>query len=235
MWNGEGRNGEGQRGFGYLLLLFALAAVGLLLAGAGQVWHSAAQREKETELLFVGGQFANAIASYYERTPGAAKQYPAQLADLLEDRRWPVPLRHLRKLYRDPLTGDPEWGLVRVGGRIVGVHSRSAARPFRTAFQGRYGRYAAFAGALRYDQWVFRAEVAEDVPASAAGVAGAAPGSPFVPAPAAVNDPWESHPCVVAYLAEIRLCDENATGIKGQLLGCHAAVGEHYLACRRGG
>jgi type II secretory pathway pseudopilin PulG len=142
----------GQRGFGYLLVLFALAAMGLLLAGAGQVWHTTAQREKEAELLFIGHQFRQAIGAYYALTPDAAKQYPAKLEDLLEDKRLPMPRRHLRQIYRDPMTGRAEWGLVKLGDRIVGVHSLSAERSLKTTF---HKRDAAFADASRYEQWVF--------------------------------------------------------------------------------
>lgn len=141
-----------QRGFGYLLVLFALAAVGLALAGAGQVWHTTAQREKEAELLFIGNQFRQAIASYYTQTPGATRQYPTRLEDLLEDNRFPVPRRHLRQLYRDPMTGVSQWGLVKAGDRITGVYSLSDGVAFQTDFQG---RDAAFAGTTQYQQWVF--------------------------------------------------------------------------------
>lgn len=141
-----------QRGFGYLMVLFALAALGLVLAGTGQVWHTAAQREKETELLFIGQQFRLALRSYYENTPQPPKQYPKSIDELLDDQRFGLPMRHLRRLYRDPITGQAQWGLVRAGGRIVGVHSLAEGRPFKTDFQG---PDAAFAGAQRYDQWVF--------------------------------------------------------------------------------
>lgn len=154
MRSGEARRQRrfGQRGFGYLLVLFALAAMGLLLASAGQVWHTTAQREKEAELLFIGNQFRQAIGSYYMLTPDAAKQYPVKLEDLLEDNRFPVPRRHLRQLYRDPITGSAQWGLVKAGDHIIGVHSLSTGIPLKTEFQR---RDAAFAGASRYDQWVF--------------------------------------------------------------------------------
>lgn len=141
-----------QRGFGYLLVLFALAVMGLTLAGAGQVWHAAAQREKEAELLFIGNQFRLAIGAYYAMTPDAGRQYPARLEDLLEDRRFPLPLRHLRQIYRDPMTGSTQWGLVKAGDRIMGVHSLSESTAFKTVFSG---RDAVFAGTTHYAQWVF--------------------------------------------------------------------------------
>lgn len=150
--------GFGQRGFGYLLVLFALAAMGLLLAGTGQVWHTTAQRDKEAELLFVGNQFRQAIGAYHAMSPDATKQYPARLEDLLDDRRFPMPRRHLRQLYRDPMssnTGHTEgtqWGLVKAGDRIVGVHSLSTAVPLKTVFAA---RDSAFAGVGSYSEWVF--------------------------------------------------------------------------------
>ena len=53
------RNGDmfRQKGFTYLMTLFALAMMGLLLSGAGQVWHTTSTREKEADLLFIGNQF----------------------------------------------------------------------------------------------------------------------------------------------------------------------------------
>ena len=142
-----------QRGFGYLLVLFAIAALGMLLAGAGQVWHTTAQREKEAELLFIGDQFRQAIGSYYEHAPDAVKRYPMRLEDLVEDRRFAIPRRHLRKLYRDPMTGGYEWGLVKAGDRILGVHSLSGGTALKMVFER---RDAGLEGAARYDQWVFK-------------------------------------------------------------------------------
>lgn len=163
----------GQRGFGFLLVLFAIAALGLLLAGAGQVWQTSVQREKEAELLFIGNQFRQAIGSYYRQSPGAAKQFPARLEELVEDTRFPVPRRHLRKLYRDPMTGGLEWGLQKSGDRVVGVHSLSPNSALRIVFQA---RDAAFREATRYDQWIFSyvvsAEPPEEPPHGAGATAG---------------------------------------------------------------
>jgi len=150
------RSGErppaGQHGGAYLLVLFAVAALGLTLAGAGQVWQTVAQRERETELLFVGQQFRQALASYRDRSPEGRPRAPASFDDLLEDRRHPTPVRHLRRLWRDPLNPHGEWGVVRTDGRIVGVHSLRDAPPLRTHFDE---RDAAFAGVDSYARWVF--------------------------------------------------------------------------------
>ncbi len=142
-----------QRGFTYIGLLLLIAIGGIGLSIVGPVWHAEAQREREKELLFIGEQYARAIGSYYESTPGEARQYPATLEDLLEDRRFPVVRRHLRKLYRDPMTNDAEWGLILQQGRIVGVHSLSERRPVKQ--EGFAEAYSGFAGARAYREWRF--------------------------------------------------------------------------------
>lgn len=121
-------------GFSYLGLLFAVAIAASALAGTGMLWHTAQQREREKELLYIGNQFRTAIASYLARTPGGALRYPPSLEDLVKDPRYPTTMRHLRKLYRDPMTGKPEWGLVPApGGGIMGVYSQSEAAPLKRA------------------------------------------------------------------------------------------------------
>jgi type II secretory pathway pseudopilin PulG len=144
-----------QRGFTYLGLLFAIAFLGLLTASAGEVWKSAAQREREEDLLFIGREFAHAIAGYQAATPGETKHYPLHLEDLVEDRRGPIVLRHLRKVYADPMTGRADWGLIKAGEAIVGVHSTSAGKPRKRANFGE--GEDDFAGAMDYRAWRFMA------------------------------------------------------------------------------
>ena len=141
-----------QGGFGYLMVLFALAAIGVMLAGAGQVWHTAVQREKEAELLAIGHQFRQALASYYRSTPGPQKELPRTLEDLLEDKRFSPARHHLRALYVDPMTGESRWGLVITGDRIAAVHSLSKTDALKTFFEGRDENLN---GASRHDQWIF--------------------------------------------------------------------------------
>jgi type II secretory pathway pseudopilin PulG len=139
-----------QRGFTYLGLLFAIALLGITLATVGVVWSTQTRRDKELQLLWVGDQYRVAIARY--RASGG--QYPASLADLLEDKRFPVPMRHLRQLYPDPMTGAVDWQLIQgPDGAVQGVASRSQARPIKVA--GFPQRYAAFEGTDCYCDWKF--------------------------------------------------------------------------------
>ena len=143
-----------SHGFTYIGLLILIALIGVALAGTGLVFHAQAQREKEKQLLFVGDQLRRAIGQYYQRSPGADKRFPQSLEDLLLDRRYPATQRYLRRIYRDPITGSSDWGLVRTpDDRIVGVYSRSEKSPMKSAQFPE--RYAEFAGKKSYSEWKF--------------------------------------------------------------------------------
>lgn len=143
-----------ERGFTYLGILFAIAIMGAVLAATGMVWKTISQRDKEAELLFIGHAFRTAIGLYYDNTPGAAKQYPKKLDDLLEDKRYPVVKRYLRKLYVDPLTGKKEWGaILGPGGVITGVYSLSSASPIKVANFDEADKD--FEGATSFQKWAF--------------------------------------------------------------------------------
>ncbi|HZO01481.1 MAG TPA: type II secretion system protein [Burkholderiales bacterium] len=143
----------GQHGFTYLTILFLLAIMSGGLALAGEVWHTSATREKEAELLFIGNEYRKAIERYYLAGSGV-RQYPKTLADLVKDPRQPGTVRHLRKLYPDPITGKDEWGLVKsADGGFAGVHSLSEAAPVKTA--GFAVRDASFEGKTKYAEWQF--------------------------------------------------------------------------------
>lgn len=154
------RSGERRcaRGFAYVTVLALIALMSLGLAMIGPVWELEMQREREAELLRVGPLYAAAISAYYRASPGGAKHYPPTLDVLLEDRRYVGTVRHLRYLYRDPLSGRP-WGLVRAAeGGIRGIYSQSAAQPVcRTPVAaGQNG--TPLPAAQRYSQWIFLAD-----------------------------------------------------------------------------
>jgi type II secretory pathway pseudopilin PulG len=111
-----------MRGFTYLWMLVAIAVLGIGLLAVSEVWVTSARRQKMVELEWIGGQFVQAIGSYYQATPGAAKAYPLTLQDLIKDRRYVTVRRHLRTVYANPFTGKPDWELVTAAdGRIRGV------------------------------------------------------------------------------------------------------------------
>lgn len=157
-----------QGGFTYIFLLFLVALSGILLAAAGQTWWMESKREKELDLLFAGSEMRRAIESYYRAspspqhagdapgTPVAAGQYPHRLDELLEDHRQTPPLRHLRRIYVDPMTAETGWGLVRRGEEILGVHSLSLAKPLRTS--GFAAGDEGFRDAQTYEDWKFIAD-----------------------------------------------------------------------------
>lgn len=168
-----------QTGYTYLVVLFLVAGMGLLMAGLGQTWQARAQREREAELIAVGVEMARAIARYRDEGPEAAKTYPESLEVLLEDRRFATPRRHLRRIYRDPITGKAEWGLVRIAGRISAVHSLSEKTPFkRDGLPAELGEDAI--EAKTYQDWVFRPAVVEQAAAGVpAGESSGGPGGPL--------------------------------------------------------
>jgi len=113
-------------GFTYVATLMALAIFGIGLAALGESWSAASRREREENLQQIGAEYVRAIASYYERSPGAVKNYPQHLEDLVDDKRFVSVMRHLRKVYRDPIAPSSDWGLVRApDGGISGIYSTS--------------------------------------------------------------------------------------------------------------
>lgn len=125
----SGRAPAEQGGFTYLGLLTFIVVLGILLTVVSRVWSFSAQRDKEAELLWIGDQYRQAIAAYYSF--GAA--YPLTLDDLLVDNRSPVARHHLRQLYRDPMTNENDWTLVKdpTGVGIMGVASSSKLKPIK--------------------------------------------------------------------------------------------------------
>ena len=142
------------QGFAYLWVLALIAMLGIGYVLTAEVYATGVARDKEQELLFIGHEFRNAIERFHAvRVAGSNHEYPARLEQLLRDDRFPDVRRHLRRLYADPMTGKAEWGVVRVAGRIVGVHSLSDATPIK---QKNFDPDdAGFEGRQQFSSWVF--------------------------------------------------------------------------------
>ena len=162
-----------------------VALLGLAASMAGQSLGALLQREREAELLWRGQQYRQAIASYYNIRHGGQGMYPAKLEDLLRDPRSPGVVRHLRRLYLDPMTGK-EWELVKdPAEKLIGVRSTSELVPFQQA--GFPKGLEDLEGKTSYSDWEFVFVPAKNTtqppPAPGAAPQGRAAGSPPTPAP----------------------------------------------------
>ena len=146
---------KSTQGFTYVGALILVIVTGIALSAASTYWSTIVQREKEAELLFRGDQIRKAIRSYYENPPsGHTKSYPQSLKDLVRDPRYMKVVRHLRKIYRDPMTEDGQWGFVLDSrGGIKGVFSKSNKRPLKASNFPK--QYEGFEKAKSYQDWKF--------------------------------------------------------------------------------
>jgi hypothetical protein len=142
-----------ERGVTYLMLMFAVVLIGIATTAAAKQWKAIVQREREADLLAQGIEIQNALALYSATVKAGrvmpGEVYPQTLADLT---RLPKPF--LRKVYLDPM-GRGEWEYLRAPtGGIMGVRSKSRAKPFRQRnfpFAVRH-----FEGRATYRDWVFQ-------------------------------------------------------------------------------
>ena len=139
-------------GFTYIGVLAILAVMMIAIGAVVQIWHTQMQRENEQELLFVGNEFRDAIARYSQES---GKGFPTSLQALLGgDGDTKFNKRYLRKMYRDPFTGATTWGLVLgVDNQIVGVHSLSEMKPYKTAQFA--DKDSSLEGKTKYSEWQF--------------------------------------------------------------------------------
>jgi len=95
-------------------------------------------------------------------------------------------MRHLRRIYVDPMTGKPDWDLVVLPGiGIVGVHSKSEGIPIKSS--GFPVEFDKFSEAKNYTDWVFS-------PASAPTTAAPVGTTPVGPAVPSASSPMSGMP-----------------------------------------
>ncbi len=113
-----------------------LAAIVILGVAVQTITVSASheiRKDREAGLIFRGVAYRNAIKSYY-LAGKPRRTYPRELDQLLQDRRFPTPKKHIRALYSDPLGGGKEWTLISASdGGFRGVASQSRREPIKKA------------------------------------------------------------------------------------------------------
>lgn len=121
-----------QHGFTFVAILIFLAILGVASMATITSAEFFTRRSAEGELLAIGEEFNQAFLSYYNRSPAGTRRFPAKLEDLVRDPRFPGTVRHLRRVYPDPLTGKTEWGLLKSPeGGLAGVYSKAPGEPLR--------------------------------------------------------------------------------------------------------
>lgn len=175
-----------ERGVTYLMLMFAIVLIGITTTAAAKQWKVMVQREREADLLAKGIEIQNALALYSATIKAGrvmpGEVYPQTLADLT---RLPKPF--LRKVYFDPM-GHGEWEYLRTPtGGIMGVRSKSRAKPFRQHDFPTAVRH--FEGRATYYDWVFQHPSPSSAPVVQPGVApnSAASSTPGLPATSGGN------------------------------------------------
>lgn len=146
-------NWGGSRGITLIGLIVALAIMSLSAGLTGTAWSVLRQKEREKELLFRGNQYKRAIASYYNRTDVGKTQFPPNLEALLEDGRGLDKVKHIRRLYPDPMTGGTWQTIPAPEGGVMGVRSRSPDRPYKE--KGFSSENRSFEEAKQYSDWQF--------------------------------------------------------------------------------
>ncbi|MEP7151548.1 MAG: hypothetical protein ABI856_07560 [Nitrospira sp.] len=142
-----------NHGVTYLALMFSIVLIGISASATARQWTVMVQREKEADLVAKGIEIQNAL-SLYSATMKigrvmSTEVYPQSLAELTR-----APKPYLRKVYQDPMGGS-DWEYMRAPtGGIMGVRSKSKARPIKTGDFPLAVRH--FEGRKSYHDWIFQ-------------------------------------------------------------------------------
>lgn len=108
-----------EAGYSLVALLATVTIMLILMGAAVPSWRYVMKNEREEELLFRGGQIADAIQRFQRKNANAV---PPSLEVLVEG-------RFLRKLYKDPMTKGGKWRLIRQGETIAPITAPGAPSP----------------------------------------------------------------------------------------------------------
>jgi type II secretory pathway pseudopilin PulG len=157
----DGRPVDGDRGYIMVALLVGMAIAAVWMSALLPTWRQQTQRQKETDLIFRGEQYARAIALFAVKNNGAL---PQSIDDLVSQ-------NYLRKKWKDPITGKD---FQVIGSGAVGQPAGSAPGPGRAGSPATPQQQAGGAAGVRgvfsestntsiriynnaqqYNQWIF--------------------------------------------------------------------------------
>lgn len=99
-----------ERGYSLVALMAAITVMSVAMAAAVPAWKYVIQNEREQELIFRGGQIADAIRRFQTKNGNAL---PASIDVLVKG-------KYLRKAFKDPMAPDGKWRLLRQGEPMPG-------------------------------------------------------------------------------------------------------------------
>jgi type II secretory pathway pseudopilin PulG len=100
---------RGEAGFNFVILMIAVTVMMILVGAALPAWSNAVKRDKEEELIFRGLQYAEALRVFQQRFG----RLPSTLDELVK-----AEPRSIRQLWPDPMTGKPDWVLIRTNAPV---------------------------------------------------------------------------------------------------------------------
>ncbi len=117
----KGASGErSEAGYSMIVLMASVTIMLILLGAATPGWRYLTKNDREEELIFRGGQIADAIQRYQRKNGNAL---PPSLDVLVKG-------KFLRKAYKDPMVPDGKWRFLRPGEAVV-PGARSPGTPGR--------------------------------------------------------------------------------------------------------
>lgn len=114
-------SGRQEKGFTYIALLALIAVWSISLCLTVEVFEKKRQREIHTQLVWVAKQYTHAIESYYYSASADKRKLPNTLDELLEDKRFYPPARHLRSIYIDETNSGFDLKPIQTDQGLIGV------------------------------------------------------------------------------------------------------------------
>lgn len=130
---------QNDSGFSVLWMMVIIFLLTFIIGHWAQNYMKIQQREKEVELLRIGLIYREAIQKYYTNSPIGISSYPEHLSDLVLDPRvTDRVVRYIRKVEKDPLTGQDFILIKNKNNQIIGLHSPSNIKPLQQEFASEF-------------------------------------------------------------------------------------------------
>src|ERR1700722_15017022 len=98
---------ENEQGFMLVGLIVAIFIILLVMGVAAPKVARSLRRDREVEAIHRGNQYVRAVQLYYKKF----QHYPGSMEQLEKTNN----IRFLRQRYADPMTGKPDWRLIKGG------------------------------------------------------------------------------------------------------------------------